>query len=140
MEVSQGLTAPYPCPQQKNPTMECVSFAYLMGCTMPLCCGSALMSPCPIHSATFPQTGVSAVSRTGADPAKLKHWVLQRQGNVLGLGLKQVVCNSIFGSQCCPQPTWIVSEMAHKIWKRIANPSTEEKSCQTFCKVGFFFP
>lgn len=77
--------------------MECVLFAYLMGCTVPQCCGSALMSPRRIHSASLPTTGVSAVPQTGADPAKLKHWVLQRQGNVLRLGLKQVLCNSIFG-------------------------------------------
>lgn len=100
MEMSQGLTAPYPCPQQKKPTMECVLFAYLMGCAVPLCCGSALMSPCPIHSASFLTTGVSAVPQTGADPAKPKHWVLQRQGNVLGLGLKKILCNSIFGPKC----------------------------------------
>ena len=60
MEMSQGLTAPYPCPQQKKPTMECVLFAYLMGCTVPLCRGSALMEPCPIHNAWSSPTGVSA--------------------------------------------------------------------------------
>lgn len=102
MEMSQGLTAPYSCPQQKKPTMECVLSAYLMGCTVSLCCGSALMSPWPIHSASFPTTGVSAVPQTAADPAKLEHWVLQRQGNVLGLGLKQVLCNSISGPHCYP--------------------------------------
>lgn len=53
---------------------------------------------------------------------------------MLRLGLKQVLCNSIFGLQ----HTWIVSEMVQKIWKQIANLSTKEKPCQTFCKVVFF--